>query len=218
MTPKELEPAMDLSRPQISKKTPIDQLSTWSSQNWPSSGMKRVAMDIFNNAVELTRDKEIDFELVLRNIKVDRHGSGVYSGRSAIAANPARTIGGIAVALGLSMHDPPLVVVSGIYFSESESVKNNSSLNDFRKIMIEVTEDYGRNTLPSPDLYMQILRSLSIEKTQNTKIRVGRLLQKGNIKEAYNMINSRGAFVISRTRQCSKATTSSILTPPNPSI
>ena len=218
MTPKELGPAMNLSRPQISKKTPIDQLITWSSQRWPSSATEVVARDIVNNAAELimARDKGIDFEFVLRNIKVDRHGSGVYFGRSAIAVNSARTIGGIAVALGLPMHDPPLVVVSGIYFSES--VKNNSSLNDFRKIMIEVTEDYARDTLPSPDLYMKILRSLFIEKTQNTKRRTGQLLQRGNIEEVYNMINPRGAFVMSRTRQFPKATTSSILTPPNPSI
>mgnify|MGYP001585342565 FL=1 len=220
MIPKEIEPPMDLVVFEISEKTPIDRLETWSSQRWPSSGTKIVAEDIVNNAAELTMasDKEIDFELVLRNIKVYRHGSGVYSGRRAIAVHSARTIGGIAVALGLSMHDPPLVVLSGIYFSESESVKNNSSLNDFRKIMIEVTEGYARDTLPSPDLYMKILRSLFIEKTQNTKRRTGQLLQTGNIEEVYNMINPRGAFVMSRTRQFPKATTSSILTPPNPSI
>lgn len=216
MIPKEIEPSMDLAVFEISEKTRYQQLQEWSSNRWPYEGRKMVARDIVNNVAELTRDKEINFEFVLKKIKVYRSGSGVYYGESAIAINTARTIGGIAVALGCSMDDPRLVVISGMCLSEG--VKNESSLEDFRNIMTEATESYGREMLPSPDLYMEILRSLLMEKIQNTKIKVGKLLQDGKIEKVYNMINSRGAFVISPRQSLPKTTTSSILTPPKPLI
>lgn len=216
MIPKEIEPVMDLVVFEISEKTPYKQLQKWSSQNWPSDSTKMVTRDIVNNVVELTSGKEIDFCLVLKNIKVNRYDSGVYSGRAAIAVNAARTVGGIAVALGCSMDDPRIVVISGMCLIKM--AKDESSLEDFRNIMTEAIGNYGKNMLPEPDLYMEILQSLFTEKIQNTKIKVGKLLQNGNIEEVHKMINSRGNFEISRMPQSPKTTTSSILTPPNPSI
>lgn len=189
MTAKELEPATALDIPEISKKTQIEQLRTWSSQKWPSDGSRGVAADIVKNGKELLAGSNIDWKLVLSSIHVQQVSS-TQVGEAAIAANDARTIGGFAVAAGWAMHDPAIVYLSGIYLANRAGDK----LEDFRTTMRQAAVAYGEKVFPKADLYMKTLDLLlelrDRSRRRNIITHVAPLLREGNIEEAYKTVSS----------------------------
>jgi len=219
MSLKEGERQMGLDVPRISEKTLNMVLKKWSTENWKSDPRKYVASDIINNGKELLLGSNVDWSLVLGSINAAREGGyGGYTqvGEAAIAVNGARFIGGLVAHAGWSMHDPQSVYLSGKYLAQI------AKLEDFKTTMTSASVSYGRKTLPEAELLMKTLDLLlehpNIRKHSKLVGKIIDLLCKGDIQGAHNIVSSLGDLVSRRAPDFSKATTSSILTPPNPGI
>ena len=192
MNPKDFEQGAS-GVPDISKKTSNAQLKKYSSQRWISYGIIQIASDIVINGKELLVDW--DWELVLGSIKdVKEYNNRLPQfGEAAVRANGARFIGGLAAHAGWSMHDPPVVCLSGKYLAHV------ASLEDFKTAMIQAAVSYGEKTLLEAKLLMKTLDFL-LELQDRNRHRdaiktVASLLGKGNIEEAYNIIKPRDDLV-----------------------
>jgi hypothetical protein len=92
----ESEPTRSSGVFKISPKINSEQLIIWSKQKWPSEGRRRLGAEIIKNGQELLAARNIDWELVLRNMRVVQLGT-VYYGEAAIAVRDAQIIGALAV-------------------------------------------------------------------------------------------------------------------------
>jgi len=196
MISKDFEQRMILEVPLISPKIPNSRLEEFSRQRWLSDDAKAVAKDIVQNAKELLIGGNTDWELVLGSIRAQKLNI-VQFGEAAIAADSARTIGALAVYAGWSMHDPPIVYLSGRLIADR--VKNGENLGDFKNRMLEAAINYGNKVLPHADFYIEILDFLLQPKDRGKYgfiiRKVAPLLREGNIEGAYNMINPRDDLV-----------------------
>ena len=215
------EPTRFLDVPRISKKTLHEQLKGFSDLRWSSSdSMNRVSENIIDNAKELLAGSNIDWELVLSSIRMEKLGI-VRTGGAAIAAYGARFVGGLAGRAGWSMHDPQSVYLSGKYLGHIAGGK----LEDFKMTMTLASVSYAEKTLPQAELLMKTLdfllehrggreRASLVTKTYDS-------LGNGDIQGAYNIVSSfedpvrrRGPALPAGMPDFSRTTTSSILIPP----
>ena len=224
MTLKEPEPTRFLV-PWISKKTLHEQLKGFSDLRWSSSdSINRVSENIIDNAKELLAGSNIDWELVLSSIRMEKLGI-VRIGKAAIAANGARFIGGLAARTGWSMHDPQIVYLCGKYLGDIAG----SKLEDFKTTMTQTAISYGQKTLPEAELLMKILDLLlehpDIRKRAGLVTKTYDSLGNGDIQGAYNIVSPfedpvrrRGPALPAGMPDFSNTTISSILIPPSPGI
>jgi len=197
MTAREAEPTRFLEVPRISEKISSEQLVIWSKQRWPSDARRRLAADIIDNGKELLKENNIDWDSVLRNIRVLQFNNP-YVGAEAIACSGARIIGGLAIGFNWSMHDSPAVYLSGKLLADR--VKDSEELDDFKSLMRQSAKNYGEKTLPNACLYMETLDFLLLEfkpRTGYGKIieQLRPLLEEGDTEGVYRIIKPRGDLV-----------------------
>jgi len=221
MIPKEREHKDSSGLPLISRKISSERLKEFSGKRWLSDDLRAVSQAIVRNGEELLAGDETNWDLVLGSIRSQRQDS-VQFGEAAIAASGASFIGALGAQAQWSMHDPQMVYLSGVLLGYRVNAKDNGELEGFKNRMQQACVDYGQKVLPKPSIYyMEILDFLLLEITdrrthRSTMDKVVSLLKEGNIKKAYNLINSLDDRVRKRGQGSSKTTTSSILTPPNP--
>jgi len=222
MIPKECEHHIGSSGlPSISRKISSERLKEFSRKRWLSDDLRAVSQAIVRNGKELLAGDETNWDLVLGSIRSQRQDS-VQFGEAAIAASGASFIGALGAQAQWSMHDPQMVYLSGVLLGYRVNAKDNGELEGFKNRMQQACVDYGQKVLPKPSIYyMKILDFLLLEikdrrTHRSTMDKVVSLLKEGNIKKAYNLINSLDDRVRKRGQGSSKTTTSSILTPPNP--
>ena len=177
--------------PLISLKTSSEQLQRFASDRWPSDARKFVAKDIIQNGKELLARYNINWDLVLSNIRVMQVNT-LRVGVDAIAVNGARMIGGLAVVMNSPMYAPPIVYLSGGLLVNKlvNNVRNSEEFEDFKEKMEHSSVFYGQNTLlPPADLHMEILNFLLRikDRTNNWHFikRLASLLKEGRVEDAH---------------------------------
>ncbi len=190
------EQRLSLEIPNISEKTSIKILQDWSHQRWPSDAKMHVAADMVKNCQELLAKKNIDWKLVLRNIRIENFG--LQFGESAIANSEAHIVGPLAAQVDWPMHRPEIVYLSGKCIASRVSEK----LEDFKKTMLETAIVYGQKTIPNANLCMEVLDYIleipNRNKERHTIKQLYALLREGNTEGAYKTMQSRRDFVSKR--------------------
>lgn len=196
MIPKEPEPTRFLELPQISEKTSSKQLVIWSKQRWPSDARNRVAADIVKNGKELLAESNIDWKLVLGNIRIVQLDSPYY-GEAAIAKRDAPLIGALAVSGSMAMHDPSIVYLSVKLLANR--VKTGEEFEDFKRSLRKSAVDYGQKVLSLADRHMESLDFLlEVENRGMHRDIINKILSllgHGDIDDAHKIVKSRDDLV-----------------------
>lgn len=111
----------------------------WRSRSSDLSNL--LAGDIIKNAQELLGQDEVDWDLILRNTRLD-YSWRVYTGRQAMRFSIAGTLGWMASRVGWDMHSPEVVYMSGYYFVH-ESGKAINQLNQVLQAITEGTRGFS---------------------------------------------------------------------------